>query len=335
MNALPDLLNSCGKNLFARCELMAQVWTMGELVVEIMRPEAGLELGEPGPFLGPYPSGAPAIFIDTVARLEHSAGIIGGVGRDDFGQCILRRLEGDGVDCSKVIVNKEKSTGVAFVTYFDDGSRKFIYHIGNTPAAEPKAPAAEDLHGIAYFHIMGCSLMADPKFADEIIKTMYIAKSLGAKISFDPNVRPELLGDASVTSVVHEVIENTSIFMPGVDELLMLTEKSSIESAITACFQVQSIEMTVLKRGAQGCSVYTRNESYDMGVYPVDAVDPTGAGDSFDGGFICGLLEKRPIPEAIKLATSAGSLNTAAFGPMEGNISMDSVKRLIETGVPE
>ena len=48
---------------------MAGIWTMGELLVEIMRPKAGMELYEPGEFLGPFPSGAPAIFIDTVARL--------------------------------------------------------------------------------------------------------------------------------------------------------------------------------------------------------------------------------------------------------------------------
>jgi len=59
---------------------MAEVWTMGELLCEVMRPEADMPLDETGIFHGPFPSGAPAIFIDTVARLEHSAGIIGGVG---------------------------------------------------------------------------------------------------------------------------------------------------------------------------------------------------------------------------------------------------------------
>lgn len=57
---------------------MAEIWTMGEMLCEIMRPEVGMELYEKGLFYGPYPSGAPTIFIDTVARLGHSAGIIGG-----------------------------------------------------------------------------------------------------------------------------------------------------------------------------------------------------------------------------------------------------------------
>ena len=71
---------------------MASIWTMGELLVEIMRPQAGLGMAAPGPWIGPYPSGAPAIFIDTVARLGHGAGIIGGVGEDDFGRCVVERL---------------------------------------------------------------------------------------------------------------------------------------------------------------------------------------------------------------------------------------------------
>lgn len=94
--------------------------------------------GPAGTFKGPYPSGAPAIFIDTVARLGHSAGILGGVGKDDFGTCLLGRLKGDGVDVSHVIESDTCATGAAFVTYFADGSRKFIFHMGNTPAADAK-----------------------------------------------------------------------------------------------------------------------------------------------------------------------------------------------------
>ncbi|MHB8065965.1 MAG: PfkB family carbohydrate kinase, partial [Ruminiclostridium sp.] len=106
---------------------------MGEVLVEIMRPNPDMQLNVAGQFLGPYPSGAPAIFIDTVSRLGHSAGIIGGVGNDDFGVCIVDRLKKDGVDCSHLMLKSGISTAVAFVTYFSDGSRKFIYHIDKTP----------------------------------------------------------------------------------------------------------------------------------------------------------------------------------------------------------
>ena len=77
---------------------MCDVWAMGELLVEVMRPQAGLSLAETGPLVGPFPSGAPGIFIDAVARLGHSAAIVSGVGDDDFGRCILQRLRRDGVE---------------------------------------------------------------------------------------------------------------------------------------------------------------------------------------------------------------------------------------------
>ena len=314
---------------------MAEVWTMGEMIVEIMRPEVDAPLGTAGTFLGPYPSGAPAIFIDTVARLGRSAGIVGGVGDDDFGSCLTDRLEKDGVDCSEVIRSSRNSTGVAFVTYFADGSRKFLYHIGNTPAVEPSAPGADKLKGIKNFHIMGCSLMADVKFAGEIRKMMHTATGLGAKVSFDPNIRPELLGDASLQDIVNEVFENTNIFMPGIDELLMMSGESTIEKAVAKCFENPKMEMIVLKRGSKGSTVYTRQETHSLGVYPVKVLDPTGAGDSFDGAFLCGLLEGKSIPEVLELATSAASLNTAAFGPMEGDISEETVYELIRSSEAE
>lgn len=82
---------------------MAEIVTMGELLCEIMRPTENVELYETGYFRGPFPSGAPGIFISTAARLGCSAGIIAGVGRDDFGKNILDRLKKDGVDVSRVL----------------------------------------------------------------------------------------------------------------------------------------------------------------------------------------------------------------------------------------
>jgi sugar/nucleoside kinase (ribokinase family) len=309
---------------------MAEVWVMGEMLVEVMRTMKDVDLYQADLFKGPYPSGAPAIFIDTVARLGHSAGIIGGVGKDDFGKCLLDRLKGDGVDCSNVLESEERSTGVAFVTYFSDGSRKFLYHIGNTPAVEAKAPNVEKMKDAKYFHIMGCSLMANPYFAQEILKTMHGLKSQGTKISFDPNIRRELLRDQSVFEVVNEVVQNSSVFLPGVEELLLITGENTIKEAVAKCFKNKVLEILALKNGSKGCTIYTRTEVFDMGVYPVEAVDATGAGDSFDGAFICGLLEGKDIEDIAKMAAAAGALNTAAFGPMEGKITVDTVKDMIE-----
>lgn len=309
---------------------MADIWIMGEMIVEIMRTEEGVPLDRPGLFKGPFPSGAPAIFIDTAARLGHSAGIIGGVGKDDFGKNILDRLRKDGVDCRCVLESDSGATGVAFVTYFSDGSRKFIFHMGNTPAAEAKMPEKEVLSGVRFFHVMGCSLLSNKDFAVEILGTMKLAKSLGAKISFDPNIRKELMHDEEVSEIIREVMANTNIFLPGVDELLQITGKSKVEEAAAACFEHLEMEILVLKNGSRGCSIYTREGKSDIQAFSIEPVDATGAGDCFDGAFICGLLEGKDVTEAARMASAAGALNTMAFGPMEGKISPKSVKAMME-----
>ena len=58
-----------------------------------------------------------------------------------------------------------------------------------------------------------------------------------------------------------------------------------------------------------------------MSVYPVTQVDATGAGDSYDAAFVCGLAEGKSLKDAARMGAAAGALNAAAFGPMEGDIS--------------
>jgi sugar/nucleoside kinase (ribokinase family) len=262
---------------------MAAIWTMGELLCEVMRPEIDKPLDKAGLFMGPYPSGAPAIFIDTAARLGQTAGIIGGVGRDDFGKCLLDRLRQSGVDCSFITEYDTGATGVAFVTYFADGSRRFLYHFPDTPATWAKAPDSDKLGDVGYFHIMGCSLMADQTFGDEIIKLMRGLANRGTKISFDPNIRAELMRDGS--GAVREVMAHCNVLLPGRAELLTVSGKETIREAVTACFENPRLEVIAMKDGAKGCTVFTRDKEFSLGVYPVEGKDPTGAGDAFDAAF--------------------------------------------------
>ncbi|HID90875.1 TPA: sugar kinase, partial [Candidatus Bathyarchaeota archaeon] len=109
---------------------------LGELLVEIMRKERGIPHDVPADYSGPYPSGAPAIFIDTVARLRVGSGFIGVVGDDDFGRMLVRRLREDGVDTTYIRVARGYTTGTTFVMYFRDGSRSFIFHLRHAAAGQ-------------------------------------------------------------------------------------------------------------------------------------------------------------------------------------------------------
>ncbi len=310
---------------------MAEIVIMGELLVEIMRPKEDIPLYESDYFRGPFPSGAPGIFISTAARLGHSTAIISGVGNDDFGKNILSRLKHDGVDVSRVIIPEDGHTGIAFVTYFADGERKFLFYMDNSPCVKAKAP--ENMSGFEdtkYMHIMGCSLMADVTFAKEIIKFMNMLKSHGVKISFDPNVRLEMMKDKAVLDMLQEVFRNSSILMPGVSELKMFTGKDDIDEAIKSVFENPSLEILVLKNGSKGSKIYTRNGlEVEQPIYKVVQADATGAGDSYDAAFICGLAEGKSLADAAKMGAAAGALNAAAFGPMEGNISPKTLAQVM------
>lgn len=304
---------------------------MGELLVEIMRPHEDIPLYESDYFRGPFPSGAPGIFISTAARLGHSTSIISGVGNDDFGENIMRRLKKDGVDVSRVLISDEGHTGVAFVTYFADGERKFLFYMDNSPCVKAKAPETiEGFEDTKYMHVMGCSLMSSVEFAKEIVKTVDMLKAHGVKISFDPNVWFEMMRDPVVLQILQDVFNKSNILMPGVAELKMLAGEDDLDKAIKKVFENKNLELLVLKNGSKGSQIYSRDGLVvEQGVYKVVPEDATGAGDSYDAAFICGLAEGKSVAEAAKMGAAAGALNAAAFGPMEGQISPETIENMM------
>lgn len=314
---------------------MAEIWTMGETLVEIMRTEVDKPLNETGLFSGPYPSGSSAIMISTVARMGHSCGIISGVGKDGFGECMLNRLKKDGVDVSKVLVDPDGSTACAFVAYDSEGDRRYLFHWDETPATKAVMPDVTEpsLKEAKYFHVMGCALTAQLSYGWEIVKTARAMKAQGTKISFDPNVRTEHLTNPNKSKecfeIINAMLEITNLFAPGLDELKLVTGIDDVEEAVKKCFENPNLEILMLKMGSKGSRIYTRDgQVVEQGLYKVESVDPTGAGDTSLGAFLCALLEGKDMKECAEIAAAAGALNVAAFGPMEGKISPENVQAM-------
>ena len=121
---------------------------IGEILVEIVATTTGIGFLDAQPLVGPYPSGAPAIFIDQCGRIGGSAAMVGAVGDDDFGRVNIERLKRDGVDVSAIAIDPEFPTGSAFVRYRPDGSRDFVHNIATSAAARfDWTPAVRDLIG--------------------------------------------------------------------------------------------------------------------------------------------------------------------------------------------
>jgi sugar/nucleoside kinase (ribokinase family) len=106
-----------------------------QVLVEFVRRGKDITHVVTGEYVGPFPSGAPAIFVDTAARLGLKSAIVGSVGEDDFGTLINDRLENDHVRIECLLRNEEYTTGIAFVTYYSNGEREFVYHLKQSAAA--------------------------------------------------------------------------------------------------------------------------------------------------------------------------------------------------------
>ena len=124
-------------------------------------------------------------------------------------------------------------------------------------------------------------------------------------------------------------MEHCSVLLPGVEELLALAEESTVDAAAQKLFKRDILKMIILKDGGRGSRVITRTESFQVPVCKVDFLDSTGAGDSFDAGFLSSLLDGKSLKDCVEIASATAALNCAAFGPMEGAISPDAVSALI------
>ncbi|MBX3084129.1 MAG: sugar kinase [Anaerolineae bacterium] len=308
------------------------ILTFGEALVEVMRTEVGQALDRPALFTGPYPSGAPFIFAVQAARLGAKVGAIGAVGDDAFGKCLLDQLHVDGVDTRGVTTLKTHTTGVAFVAYNPDGSRDFVFHARHAAAGQLSVSMLKpDLFdGLKCLHLMGSTLSIHAEALAMGWRAVELAREAGAKISFDPNLRPQLSPVERARVAFKPIIDAADVLMPTAEEAQLLTGKTSTEEAIQSLLDDYAERIIILTQGKAGCTVYR------MGVAPthvpsfsVNEVDPTGAGDCFDAGFLTRWLAGDPPETAARFANACGALAVTAQGPMAGAQTSDLVLAFI------
>ena len=306
-----------------------EVVSIGGILVEVMRQKLDEPLNEAGTFAGPFPSCDTPIYIDAVARLGRSAGYIGAVGKDDFGKCVLDRFERDGVDFSCGRVLADHTTGVAFVAYFQDGSRKFIYHWRYAAAGQlsPEYVDPDYIKNAKWVHLTGCNLAASPLARD----ACYIALEFlaaDARLSFDANVRPELLSIEEIRQLCGPVIERANVVFPSIGEAEMLTGAKDDEEG---CRQwAAQGKIVVLKQGPRGCRIFQDGRDFTVPGFKVQEVDPTGAGDAFCGGFTVAILDGLELINAGQFANAVGALAVTKLGPMEGVPTRNEVEHFLK-----
>lgn len=291
--------------------------TMGPLICEVMRKDLDKPLDAPADFTGPYPSGDAAIMLNAAAKLGANCAMIGVVGNDGFGRCVTNRLKESGADCSMVRIHPEASTGVAFVCYYSDGSRNFLYHVHHAAPGmlTPDDVDMEKLKGAKWIHVSGFTMSTNQASAEAVYKMVREA-SPETKICFDPNIRPEALSVEEIRRLCLPVIKRADLILPSKSEAMMFTGAATDDEGCRKWASEGKI--IVLKNGEAGSRIYTKDEIVDVPSFPVEEVDPTGAGDTFCGAFLTALIEGKSIRECGRFANAAGAMSVRKQGPMEG-----------------
>ena len=307
---------------------MYDIITIGEILTEFLTEKENQELSSPGTLFGPYPSGAPAIAIDQAALMGAKTAIIAKIGADDFGLLNKERLRQHGVDISYIAETKDNATGTAFVTYFSNGERKFIFHFRHAACGElePADVKEELIKNTKFIHIMGCSITGSPSMGEAIMQALRLAKKHKVKISFDPNIRPELI-KGQIMDYYNEIIDAADVLLTGKTELSFLFGET--EPAILKLLQ-QKDRIVVVKDGAKSTSIYTRHEAFRISPFPAINIDATGAGDSFDGTFLALLCQGKDIRTAAIYGNAAGAKAVEKRGPMEGNAKQAELEKLVK-----
>lgn len=309
---------------------MASLLCFGEIVVEMVAELVGQSPTEPGNWVGPFPSGAPAILADQAALCGASVRMVGTVGDDDFGTVCTDKLAADGVDTRWVQVDPLRPTGVTFVRYRPDGSRVFIFHIADSASGHIEtSDLAEAVADLDCVHVMGSSAFSDSA-VKAIVEAVRTATENGAKVSLDPNIRKEMLKDETFAEALRWVLGQASIVLASEGELPLLTTGETDEECARHLL-ARNAEVVVLKQGDKGSRVLTRagDDITEPGL-GVDEVDPTGAGDCFGGTFLALYLDGRPVAEALKFANAAGAMAVTQRGPMSGNRDLAALREIVD-----
>ena len=293
------------------------VLTIGELLVEFVRKGKDSPHRVLGEYAGPFPSGAPAIFADTAARLGLETGIVGAIGEDDFGRLIIARLRNDRVNVTSVRTCKEYTTGTTFVTYYSNGERQFLFHLKQSAAAQirSKDVVKDFVKSFAALHIMGSTLSLNEIVREACYKAVRIASKAGMIISFDPNLRAELMKPKLMRKISEPLLKAADIVLPSRQELFDLTGETAVDEASEKIFK-HGVENLIMKHGAGGSMSLTKQGRLSEPAYDVVETDPTGAGDAFDAAVILGYLRKWTLEATLDYANAVGALKVTKVGPM-------------------
>lgn len=264
-----------------------------------------------------------AIFACGTARLGLRTAMVGVVGDDALGRFMLSALAEREVDTSDVVVDPAVPTG-ASVHLSGSSDRAILTAAGTMPLLTVAQVPVRSIARTRHLHV-GSVFLLDAARPD-LPGLLRSARAGGTTTSVDCNWDPRGSWDGGLRAILAE----TDVFLPNAVEATSITGVDDVAEAAMALVALGP-RIVAVKLGAEGALVATAaGERIRVPAMPVEPLETTGAGDSFDAGFLAGWLEGRSLVDCLSLGAACGALSTRGIGGTASQPTMDEALTALE-----
>lgn len=287
-------------------EINPDIIVSGDVVPEFGQVEKLVE------HLSVYGGGSAGIFAAGAAKMGLRVLFASEVGDDLFGRYMVKLLQEAGVDTTAIRVDPSVQTGCS-IHLLRDGDRATLTFLGSLAAITPDLLDPAWYGQARHLHVASPFLLQALRPA--MPQMMRRAKEAGMSVSLDTNWDPSGRWD------LEGFFDYLDVFLPNENELKAIAGKPDLEEALKV--MAARVPVLAIKRGAAGAIAIAGAERIDVPAFPVQVRDTTGAGDSFDAGFLAGWLRGLSLRECILLGIACGGLTTTQPGGFNGQPTWD------------
>ena len=268
----------------------------------------------------------------AAARQGAATGILTALGDDAFAGKIRQAWAREGIDARHVAADPEAPTGIYFV-HPHESERHFTYCRAGSAAARYTADAlpAAYIAGARVLHVSAISQAISPTARDTVLAAIAIARKAGVAVSYDTNLRLKLWPLDEARDTIHRAMSQADIAFPSLDDARALTGLHEPDRILDFYLDLGA-RIVALKCGSDGAVIATREERRAIPPVPVTAVDSTGAGDAFAGGFLAHWLETGDPFAAGSYASAVAAATVAGFGAIAPIPRRAEVLAMLEQG---
>jgi 2-dehydro-3-deoxygluconokinase len=264
-----------------------------------------------------------------LARLGIPSSWISVLGDDELGELILNRLRAEGVNTSAVRQISDRPTGLYLREEVAGRLRVYYYRSGSAAATlGPHAFEPSILNGAAFLHLTGITGALSPECAEFLPWAAKSARDAGVRVSYDVNYRSRLWAPAAARAATEALLPFVDVLLVGHEEALALWGWET-GVALQQLSEAGPAEV-VLKLGADGCAAVIDGEQLTSPGFPARQLDPIGAGDAFDAGYLAATLWGWAPEKRLRTANAMGAFCVQNLGDYEGLPSRRELDAFLE-----